>query len=223
MPELAAEAEQLGLNKLPPDTAKVLEPASEATREKIALLQKVKFDEPRASRGKTYDDGVFFESLSRQALERGLSARQVEFLDRLVDKYSGQIPDFAALSERLGLHKAPAESTATETELAECRTLLAVMQAVKEWKPAVKRGNRMWDDHKFYASLSKQFADRQTLSPKQIASLKKMAVRYKLVPVAPKFEELQEQTQEGDVRETVAPGAPPPPTDVPAPDAPAAE
>ena len=49
---------------------------------------------------------------------------------------------------------------------------------VKTWKPPFKRGRRLMDDAAFYESLSRQFAQKRSLSPKQIAALKKLAKRY---------------------------------------------
>ena len=85
-------------------------------------------------------------------------------------KYSDQIPDYEALSNQLGMQ-------AVEPDL-ESGPLLEALKQVKEWKPAVQRGRREWDDQKFYESLSRQFGQKKQLSPKQRESLKKMVRRY---------------------------------------------
>ena len=56
--------------------------------------------------------------------------------------------------------------------------MLELLKAIKIWKPPTKRGRREWDDQKFYESLSRQYSQRKSLSPKQVASLKKMVKRY---------------------------------------------
>ena len=105
-------------------------------------------------------------------LGRGLSVNQIRYLDRLLLKYSDQIENFEEVSKQLGLQAEP------QGEDTESGPLLESMKLVKEWKPPVKRGRREWDDKKFYESLSRQFAQRKQLSPKQVSSLKKMIKRY---------------------------------------------
>ena len=120
-----------------------------------------------------YDDNVFSSSLRTQFESgRSLSPNQIHYLDRLVMKYSDQIPNFESLTQELGLQQAAAE------EDKESGPLLELLKAITTWKPPVKRGRREWDDQKFYESLSQQYGQRKSLSPKQVASLKKMVKRY---------------------------------------------
>jgi hypothetical protein len=58
--------------------------------------------------------------------------------------------------------------------------MLAAFAAVSQWKDAVKRGRRVFDDKAFYESLARQFSVKRQLSPKQKAALRKMGGRYKL-------------------------------------------
>jgi DNA topoisomerase I len=145
----------------------------ESTREKMKVLQEVQWEAARTVGKKTYDDGEFFTSLKQQ-VDGGkrLSPNQVKYLDRLVSKYADQIPNFAQLSEEWGVEKE--EAVPPE----KIRDLLGQLANVTEWKPPVKRGKREWSDEAFYKSLADQFEAKQTLSPKQVASLGKMVARY---------------------------------------------
>jgi len=137
------------------------------------VLSTVKFDEPRTVGKKVYDDQVFCDSLRGQ-VESGkrLSLNQIVYLDRLVQKYADQIEGFEAKGEQWGIRKE--EQVPPEA----IRPLLDQLAQVKEWKPAVKRGKREWDDRKFFESLQNQFKQKNSLSAKQVASLQKMAGRY---------------------------------------------
>jgi len=173
LPALAAEAAALGLQAELEAAARPVEPPRPETLRKLVLLQAVTFGEPRQVGKRTFDDRAFHESLRRQAEGgRPLSPKQVHYLDRLVLKYAGQIPDFAALAPELGLAAGDAPPDI------ESAGLLQALRAVKEWKPPVQRGRREWDDRKFFESLAQQFEHQKRLSPKQVASLKRMAKRY---------------------------------------------
>lgn len=149
------------------------EPPRQNTLDKLEQLKNVKWDDPRTVGKKVYDDRAFCESL-RQQVESGkrLSLNQVKYLDRLVQKYADQIPDFEKWSEEWGVRKEEA------VDPKEIQPLLDQLAQVKEWKPPVKRGKREWSDEAFYQSLVKQFEAKNTLSPRQVATLKKMAARY---------------------------------------------
>ncbi len=148
------------------------EPPKPETMKKLELLKTVQFKEPRTVGKKVYDDRVFSESLRQQAESgKALSSNQIGYLDRLVLKYSDQIPNFETLKTELGLESLGAPDT-------ESGPLLELMKGVKEWKPPVMRGRREWDDQKFFESLYRQFGQRKQLSPKQSASLKKLVRRY---------------------------------------------
>ncbi len=164
---------ELGLNDLFKQVSVADAPPRVSTTEKLEALKGVKFDEPRKTDKRTYDDGAFCASL-REQVESGkrLSPNQLKYLDRLAQKYKDQIPDFDARAEHWGLGRE--ETVAPETIL----SLLKELEQVQNWKPPVKRGKREWSDEAFYKSLSKQFREKGSLSPKQVAALKKMAARY---------------------------------------------
>ena len=71
----------------------------------FALLDQVKeWKEPKTIGKRKYDDKAFVESVKRQSAEnRPLSARQLEFLVRMVMMYSAQIPDADAKLREAGI------------------------------------------------------------------------------------------------------------------------
>lgn len=181
IPGLDAVVEELGLRERMEAPAN--EPPRPETLKKLEILKGVQFREPRKVGNRTFDDKEFVASLRRQAEGgRCLSSNQLRYLDRVVVKYGDQIPGFAELASELKLE----EQDGGPDE--ESGPLLEIMKAVQEWKPAVKRGRREWDDRKFYESLSQQFGQRRRLSPKQRESLKKLVRRY--APQIPGYEEI---------------------------------
>ena len=162
---------------------KLVAPASEAehgqpprqeTVMKLALLETVNFDPPRKFGKKVYDDKEFCASLRNQAAGgKRLSNAQVAYLDKILRKYSKQIPEFEKHVEALGM--TPEPPTPAEGHLAD---ILALFDAVQEWRPASTRKGRTWDDREFLNSLKTQFAQRKQLSFKQVNALKRLAVSY---------------------------------------------
>ena len=71
----------------------------------FSLLDQVhKWKEPKTVGKRTYDDKAFVESVRRQCDEgRPLSARQLEFLVRMVSMYADQIPDAEAKMREAGI------------------------------------------------------------------------------------------------------------------------
>ena len=58
------------------------------------------------------------------------------------------------------------------------RSILALFDGVREWRPATTRKGRTWDDREFLTSLKTQFGQRKQLSFKQVGALKRLAVSY---------------------------------------------
>ena len=91
--------------------AKALESCREPAPDKekfdvvFALLDQVKaWKEPKTVGKRKYDDKAFVESVRRQAeSDKPLSARQLEFLVRMVVMYSAQIPDAEAKLKEAGI------------------------------------------------------------------------------------------------------------------------
>jgi len=175
---------------------KLVEPEGEAERNapprpetvtKLALLEKVEFDPARKFGKKVYDDKEFCASLRNQVEgSKRLSPAQISYLDKILRKYSKQIPDFDTLVETLGLTaepEAPAEGHLEE--------ILALFDAVKEWRPATTRKGRSWDDQEFLTSLKTQFEQRKQLSFKQVSALKRLAATY--MAQIPNYSEAQQK------------------------------
>ena len=150
------------------------EPPRQETIAKLALLELVEFDPPRKFGKKIYDDREFCASLRNQVGGgKRLSPAQIAYLDKILRKYAKQIPDFDRHVEELGMAAEP--PAPPEGHLDE---ILALFDAVKEWRPATTRKGRTWDDREFLNSLKTQFAQRKQLSFKQVSALKRMAVSY---------------------------------------------
>ncbi len=174
IPDFEAEAARLGVAEELAAQAKAAEPPDEGMRKRIALLENVPFDPPREVRKKVYDDRVFYQSLKEQVDGgRRLTDNQLRYLDRMIAKYAGHIPNFEQHSAELGL----------DTESAgpvdpHLGAIIEVARSIKEWKPPVQRGKRTWDDKEFMDSLTRQFEGKKSLSPRQVMALKKLLSRY---------------------------------------------
>lgn len=153
------------------------------------------WDSPETRGKRTFDDAKFYQSLVEQ-IEKGkaLSERQWLHTLNLAAKYADRAPALVEAAEKLGL-KAQLDATlrsqqedakgtdsnamGVDTEKqAQQRALLDAFESVTFAKP-VKRGNREYDDAKFFKSLSDQLSGDQVLSDAQIQALRKMAVKYR--------------------------------------------
>ena len=56
--------------------------------------------------------------------------------------------------------------------------MLRLMTSIEKWNEPVQRGKRVWDDKEFFTSLDTQFRQKSSLSPRQMAALRKMVGRY---------------------------------------------
>jgi DNA topoisomerase-1 len=149
-------------------------PPSAATLEKMRLLGAVEFEPPTERRGRTFDDKAFVASLQRRVDQnRELTPAQLNVLNRMALKYAEQIPDFEAIRERLEL-----ESQAPQGEDTESAALLEQLRHVTEWRQATGKGGKVFDDKTFFDSLSRQFGQRKSLTPRQKSALKRMARKY---------------------------------------------
>lgn len=172
IPDFNAHAARLDIQAAIADRARAAEPPDEIMRDKIRALEHVPFDPPREVRKRMYDDRVFYGSL-REQVESGrrLTDSQMQHLDRMLQKYAGRIPDFEKRAERWGLAAHPASDP-------HAGPLVEIARAVTQWKPAVQRGKRVWDDKEFVDSLIRQYDGKKSLSPRQVAALKKVLRRY---------------------------------------------
>ena len=137
LPGLEAAAADLGLTAELEAANRPPEPPRQDVRRKLEILKTIQFKEARTVGKKIYDDRVFADSLRTQFENgRSLSPNQIHYLDRLVMKYSDQIPNFESLTQELGLQEAAA------AEDKESGPLLELLKAIKTWKPPTKRGRR---------------------------------------------------------------------------------
>jgi len=172
IPDFDAAASRLGLAPFVEQAKKNEKPPRETTPRKLELLGKVSFDPPRQVGRRTYDDKAFFESLRSQvAGGRRLSEKQLLYLDRLVQKYAEQIPEFEAERETLGVEAPAAEREALAP-------LVEMIGHIREFNPPVTRGKRTFDDREFLSSIARQFKERSSLSDRQVAALKKALSSY---------------------------------------------
>ena len=163
IPEVKTLLPQIGmseaLNTEPPP------PATDMCRRKMQIMAAVQVDEGGRK---------FLDSLqARVDSGRALTPAQARVVDRMILRHAASIPDFEAVRAELQLVEAEPVG-----EDHESGPLLEAMRQVKEWKPAVTRGRMVFDDQKFYESLSRQFDSKKYLSDRQRAALKKMLGRY---------------------------------------------
>ncbi len=196
LPELLPVARELGVEpqvlaliervKNPVAPTPVAEAAMALAVEIQPLLDALKgvtWEAPVKRGRRTFDDKRFFNSLSRQVGDaRGMSQAQVDALKRLVARYAGQIPDFAALSARFILAPTADAESSQEAQSPEVRerttTLIGLLDGITEWQPAQQRGRRTYDDKQFVTSVRDQFTRKGSLSPRQIEAMTKLLRKY---------------------------------------------
>ncbi|MBR6022276.1 MAG: type I DNA topoisomerase [Kiritimatiellae bacterium] len=155
------------------------DPAEDARVEaKLAALEGVQFEAPHTVGKRTYDDKAFFESLRDQARSgKRLSERQVACIDRMLKRYgvaaAGAEGGGEGAEEGAGAGPERSEEAARQLE-----RVLEWMGGVREWKPAVERKGRTYDDKAFFESLKKQHDGGKTLSDRQVSALMRMARGY---------------------------------------------
>ena len=120
----------------------------------------------------------FLESLHKQVKQgRILSEKQFAVLARNVYENAGEDELSQSLKSRLAAF-APtdAEKPVADPTLPE---LIAMLGEIKTWREPVKRGKRTFDDKEFADSLSGQYARRRSLTPRQVAAMKKLLLSYR--------------------------------------------
>lgn len=164
------------------------DPEAAAGHEKMFdFFADVKWNAPEKSRGRTYDDRKFFDSLRNQAASgRILSEKQLGALKKMAEKYRPQIPNFDQLAPLLGVAAGAAatgeagDGAPAPARNAEVEAILEKMSKFTAWAEPTKKGPRVFDDKVFFQSLDKQYRDGRQLSDKQVFALKKMATKYHL-------------------------------------------
>lgn len=168
------------------------EPKQPIAPELKALLEAMsalKFNPPVKRGTRTYDDGKFFKSIKEQA-EGGktLSEAQIRALLNMASNYSTMIENYAELSSALSsaisegapkvgaAPQTPEEREAQEAENKRIAEILSLLPEIKEWESSM---NKRFDDKTFSESVARQFAQKGTLSPRQVSALVKIIVKYK--------------------------------------------
>ena len=123
-------------------------------------------------------ENPFLKSL-REQYDRGraLSMKQFAVLSRAVCENAGALEDGEAVRAKLaefvpgGFEPQEADPTVP--------ALLKLFDGVTEWRPAVKKGKKVYDDKEFVKSLGEQYSRRHSLSQRQVAALKRVIAAYK--------------------------------------------
>ena len=124
----------------------------------------------------------FLSSLQKQvSYGRSLSEKQFAALARSVCENSASGGDLAkSLIQRLQEFMPDMANVAAggsaEKFLPE---MVAMLGEIKTWRPVTAIGKRTYDDKEFAESLTNQFTRRKTLSPRQVAALKKLLMAYR--------------------------------------------
>ena len=108
---------------------------------------------------------------------RGLSARQFAVLARSTLEATAELPDAAEIRAKLS-EFAPAGAGQEVTDDPAIPQLLELAKSVSEWRPATKKGGRVYDDKAFVESVSEQYVRRKGLTARQLAALKRVIVLY---------------------------------------------
>jgi DNA topoisomerase-1 len=167
-------------------------PDVEKAKAFIAQFDSVKW-EPAEKRGRrTYDDGKFFNSVKDKfAEDQTLTAKQWEALLRMGAKYREQLPDLKTIAAKYAFEQEFDAAVQKQIELEEKLNnpdnaennakQMAIMEAFEgaAWEAPTKRGNRTYDDKKFFESFLKQVKAGRVLSEKQIGVLQRFALKYK--------------------------------------------
>ena len=120
----------------------------------------------------------FLKSLREQYEHgRGLSMKQFAILARSVGENADGLDDCAAVRERL-LEFVPGGFT-EKTVDPLVPEILKLLETITEWRPVVRKGKKVYDDHEFVESLSSQFKRRHSLSSRQVTALKRVLAIYR--------------------------------------------
>ena len=122
----------------------------------------------------------FLKSL-REQNDRGkmLSMKQFQILARSVGENAGALDDCDAIREKLSEFVPGGFEPSAESSNPAIPKILKLMESVTEWRPAMKKGKRLYDDKEFIKSLNEQYARRHALSQRQEAALRRVVLLYK--------------------------------------------
>ena len=123
-------------------------------------------------------ENPFYKSI-REQFERGraLSMKQFGILAKAVGENADPLPDCEAVRAKL-VEFVPG-GFATRVEDPTIPGLFELFEQVTEWRPSAKRGKKVYDDKEFVKSLAAQYARRHSLSPRQVAALRRVLFVYR--------------------------------------------
>ncbi|MCM8781837.1 MAG: type I DNA topoisomerase [Candidatus Omnitrophica bacterium] len=119
----------------------------------------------------------FVASISKQ-IEDGkrLSDPQKRVIDKILITYSSKIENFEELKKEFNISEKDLNQRQDDALI---NKILGAFKHFKGWKGASKKGNKTFDDKKFFESISNYYNKNQNLSPRQYVALCKLAARYK--------------------------------------------
>ena len=185
LPILKEKSDEIGFTE---QLTEILEKTAEEQKvnsenrssELLKLMENVTFEPaPAPVKGRrVFNEEKFYNSLKNQSeAGRNLSINQINALKKMIIKYQKQIPDFENKAKAIKL-EIPEEAQIDPEEAKAIATLLKALGSVEEWNPPTKRGRITYDDKSFYESLNSSFANKGSLTPRQLAALKKSVGRY---------------------------------------------
>ncbi len=146
--------------------------------------------EPTSNGVRTYDDKKFVTSLKKQ-IDSGkkISDKQWQALLNVFVSYEEKLPEFSNIVTELEISETIGEIKERRSEkianlkaidpddisLRICKSL----SDVKNWEEPVKKGNRTFDDKKFFNSLNTQLNNGKVLSAAQSNALKNLLLKYR--------------------------------------------
>ena len=170
-------------------------PPEENARIMLQLLEGVTFEPPqKISPRRVFDDGKFVNSIKEKFARKPLlSEKQYQSLLALAAKYRSQLPPRQELPPEIadGIDEAVAEMERKAESLkqrppAPSEGYAPVFAAFDNVTfPAAKSGARSFDEGKFFKSLKQQALGGAALSEKQLAALKRMAIKYRSQLIEP--------------------------------------
>ena len=160
---------------------------------------------PEKKGPRTYDDKKFFNSLKKQ-MEKGknLTDKQWNALFILAVKNEAQLPNLTKIIGELGLsdhydklksalEKKNNAATAENADDSFTLRLCDHLDTVKTWEKSIGRGKRVYDDKKFYTSLSTQARSGRTLSEAQSKALRNLIKKYS--DQIPNFDDIRQELE----------------------------
>ncbi len=184
-------------------------PPPEKAEELLKILNDVKFDEKQKIGRRIFDDEKFVNSIKEKFANKGkISEKQYHALLSIAAKYRSQLTGLENISGELQQEVSDAFS-AMEQKQQELQSRPPAPEIAGGYAsifaafdnvvfPDVKTGRSTFDEEKFFKSLKKQALAGKSLSEKQLAALKRMALKYRtqLIDADTVFSALQIEPQE---------------------------